>query len=210
MYPKSDVQKHALHKKVLAVLTRSCIILRSTGRHASTRHQQSDMLLSCIHTLMRASSFPVRFPHEYRHLSQYMPNRPVCYLSSLTMLHATIAAQSLAACHTWCSSSCGPNMHAVVCHDQPCRPCRPSLDLQACAHMFPYYCHCVHAESAVTIAPSHVLAPHPVQSVPIFPCLGSSCPTPMHDLHVSCMASTSACMLALCQVAVPHHIRLPR
>ena len=166
------------------------------------------MLLSCIHTLMRASLFPVRFPHEYRHLSQYMPNRPVCYLSSLAMLHATIAAQSLAACHTWCSSSCGPNMHAVVCHDQPCRPCRPSLDLQACAHMFPYYCHCVHAESAVTIAPSHVLAPHPALNVPIFPCLGSSCPTPMHDLHVSCMASTPAYMQSLYQVAVPRHIRL--
>ncbi len=41
---------------------------------------------------------------------------------------------------------------------------------------FPYYCHCVHAESAVTIAPSHVLTPHPAQNVPIFPCLGSSCP----------------------------------
>ncbi len=98
-------------------------------------------------------------------------------------------------------------MHAVVCHDQPCRP---SLDFQACAHMFPYYCHCVHAESAVTIAPSHVPAPHPAENVPIFPCLGSSCPTPMHDLHVSCMASTLPCMQSLCQAAVSSCKRLPR
>ena len=89
-------------------------------------------------------------------------------------------------------------------------PADPALTSKPAHTFFPYYCYCVHAESAVTIAPSHVLAPHPAQNVPILPCLGSSCPTHVHDLHVSCMASTSACMLALCQVAAPHHIRLPR
>ncbi len=92
----------------------------------------------------------------------------------------------------------------------PADPADPALTSKPAHTFFPYYCHCVHAESAVTTASSHVLAPHPAQNVPIFPCLGSSCPTPVHDLRVSCMASTPACMQSLCQAAVSPCIRFLR
>ena len=86
------------------------------------------MLLSCIHTLMRASSNAMLILHEYRHLSQYMPNRPVCYLRSLTMLHATIAGQSLSACDSQCSSSYGPLTYIHSCAmTNPADPADPAL-----------------------------------------------------------------------------------